>query len=217
MDFEKVGGIASIVQVFLWVFLIIIFFILFPRLGLVSLTDLADPVKNIAAWQSSSAAFYLKGMDFILWCPTLIILVLALRNRLLNETPILMMISVIGATIAGALYLPAGIIEITGKGQLFHSNDISAFNAMMVASNCLSQAADFAFGWTILLIGSAGIKTLKLSRILSWILIIEGICWIIFFVVKPLGLLGIILGIIANSWLGIILLRSSNNLDMVKE
>jgi hypothetical protein len=217
MNFEKLGGIASIVEVFLSVFLIAFAFILFPRLGLGSLSDLADPIKNMAAWEASPTTFYLRGIDVILWCPTFIILVLALRNLFLNDTPILMMISVIGATIAATLWLFSGVIEIAGKEQIALAKDISAFRAITVTYNCLAAAGDFAFGWVILLIGSAGIKTSKLPRILSWILIIEGICFVLFFAVKPLGILGLILAIISNLWLGIILISGRNNQNTAKE
>ena len=51
MNFEKIGGIASIVIVFLSVFLMVSVLILFPRLGIDFPSDIADPIKHMAAWE----------------------------------------------------------------------------------------------------------------------------------------------------------------------
>lgn len=213
MKIEKIGGIASIVEVFLTVFFMVSIFILFPRLGLDSPSAFYDPVKNMAAWEASPITFYLRGLGFLLLGVTFVILVLALRNRLLNSAPILMEISVIGASVMAALYLPTGIIEFISKEQIALTKDISAFSAMVFTATSLSVAGEFAFGCVVLLIGSAGIKTSKLSRMLSWLLIIEGICFILSFAVNALGILGCFLLIITNLWLGIILISDRHNKD----
>lgn len=211
MNFEKIGGIASIVEVFLWIFLMVAISILFPRLGLVNSYDWADPIKNIAAWKASPNTFNFFHADIVLWGLTFVVLVPSLRSRLWDGAPNLMMLSIIGATIAASLWITSGALGIIGKEPIVNANDVSAFMVITVATHSLTNAADFVFGWVLLFIGVAGIKTSKLSQILSWVLIIEGICWILCYAIDPLGLLGFILGIVSNVWLGIILLGSKTN------
>lgn len=213
MNFEKIGGLASIVEVFLSVFLIVAIFILFPRIGLVAPDDWADPVKNIAAWEESPTTFYLIAIDLVLWSLTFVVLVLSLRNRLWNGTPNLMILSVIGASIAATLWLSSGALEIAGKEHIALAKDLSAFRVMNVTSYCLMSAGDFAFGWVLLLIGFAGIKTARLPHILNWILVVEGACFILDQALDILGFLGLILAIASNLWLGIILISSKTNAD----
>ena len=212
MNFEKIGGLASILEVFLSVFLLVTFFILFPRLGLLDPSDWADPIKNMSAWESSPNTIYFFHIDFVLWGLSFVVLALSLRSRLWEGAPNLVLLSVIGASIAAALWLSSGTLGMIGKEPIVYAEDISSFRVITITTHCLTTAGYFVFGWVILLIGSAGIKTSKLSNILSWVLVVEGICFILNVAVNLL-VVGLILAIISNLWLGIILIGSSINKD----
>jgi hypothetical protein len=131
---------------------------------------------------------------------------LALRDRLEAGALNLMKIALIGTSIASALWLAAGTIGIKVGFSIANANDISAFRSYFGIWLGLSLAGDFVFGWIILMVGCAGLKTSKLPRILGWLLTVEGIFFIGNLIQGLSGLVGTVLGIITQIWLGIVLL-----------
>jgi hypothetical protein len=206
MRFQRIAGVCSMVIAFLSVFLIVALVLLFPRLGLTP-TDWNDPVKGIAAWTASPTTFILWDIDFLLWAMAFVPLALALRYRLEAAAPSLAQIVLIGLSVASALWLAAGTVNIMGKPPIVVANDVSAFRSLSTISLGLGCGADFAFGWALLLVGWAGLKTAKLPKALDWLLLVEGACFILELATMVLSLVGLILAVITSIWIGTILLR----------
>jgi hypothetical protein len=208
MKLQKIGGFASIVSAVVCAICLVFLLLVFPLLGLVGPSDWIDPVKEIAAGSASPITFFLFNLEYILWSITLILIVLALRERMQASAPNLMRIVVIGASISCALWLATGLIAIVGTPSIVSAKDVSANRAVMGVFLGLSNAGDHALGWVLLLIGWAALKTRGLPRILSYLSVLAGIIGILQFAVQPLVFATLFLGIVWGLWLGVVLLRS---------
>ena len=211
MKLQKIGGFGSIGSAFLLAVFLVFLLLVFPRLGLVEPSDWYDPVRGLDAGSASPTTFFLFNLVVILWSIALILVVLALRERMQASAPNLMRIAVIAVSITCALWLAAGLIVIVGISSIVSAQDASAFRVMMVMYFGLSTAGDFALGWALLLIGWAALKTKGLPRILSCFSVLIGVVLIINFVVHhPLMMVSMLLSIVFFLWLGIVLLRSKS-------
>jgi hypothetical protein len=208
MKLQKIGGVGSIVHAFLCAISLVILLLVFPRLGLVGLSDLSDPVKGIAASNASPITFYISNLELVVWSIAAILVALALRERMQASAPNLMRIVVIGVSISCALWLAYGLIGIVGMPSIVSAKDASAYRAVVAVLSGLLFAGDHALGWALLLIGWAAVKTKRLSKILSYLIMLVGIVIILEFAVQPFLFVGLFLGIVWGLWLGIVLLRS---------
>jgi hypothetical protein len=208
MKLQKIGGVGSIGFACLCVIYLVFFLLVFPRFGLVGPSDWIDPVKSNAAWSTSPITIILMNLESILLSIALILIALALRERMQAGVPNLMRIVVIGASIACVLWLASALIDITGSPSIASAQDVSARRAVIAMYFGLIFAGDHALGWVLLLIGGAALKTRGLPQILSYLLMLCGILGILEFAVQPFMFVGLILGIIWGVWLGVVLLRS---------
>lgn len=209
MKLQKIGAYASIVQAFLSAFLLWILIVVLPRLGLVRPSDYNDPLKDIAARSASPITFLLLNLDYVLLSIALILIVLALRERMQADAPNLMRIAAIGASIFSALVLAWGVIGIVSMPSIVSVKDVSAVRAVLGVYLGLGAAGYHAIGWAFLLCGWAALKTGRLPRILSYLLVLVGIFSILMFAGgPPFGFVVLLLGIAWGLWLGVVLLRS---------
>ena len=208
MKLQKIGGVASIGFACLCAIFLVFHLVVFPRLGLVGSSDWIDPVKINAAWNTSPITFVLFNFEPILFSIALILIALALRERMQAGVPNLMQIVFIGVSIACALLLAAAIIEITVSPTIASAQNLSTRRAVTAMYLGLIFAGDHAMGWVLLLIGWAALKTRGLPRILSYLTMLYGIVLVLEFAVHPFMDVGVILGIIWGVWLGVVLLRS---------
>jgi len=208
MKLQKIGGVGSIGFACLCVIYLVFFLLVFPRLGFVGPSDWIDPVKSNAAWNTSPITFILINLESILLSIALILIALALRERMQAGVPNLMRMVVIGVSIACVLWLASALIDITGNPLIVSAQDVSAKRAVIAMYFGLIFAGDHAWGWVLLLIGWAALKTKSLPRILSYLSLLGGILGILEFAVQPLMFVFIFLGIVWGVWLGVVLLRS---------
>ena len=210
MKLQKIGGFGSIVTAILLIIALVIMLFVFPRLGLVGPSDWFDPVKGLDAANASPITFFLFSLVNILWSIAVILIVLALRERMQAGAPNLMRIAVIGVSIACALWLSGGLMGIVGMPSIVSAKDVSAYRAATAVLFSLVSSGDHAMGWALLLIGWAALRTGGLPRILSYISALKGIFMILQFVAQPLMVAEMLLGIVFYPWLGIVLLRSKS-------
>jgi len=207
MKLQRIGGVAAVVYYLLLVFFIVFGAVLLPRLGLVEPWN-PDPVKNITAWTDSPSTFFFGDLGFLLLGFASIVIVLALRERMEADTPSIMRIALIGASIACALYIAHAVIEIIGFPLIITANDTSALRAGMAVTLGLGIGGSHAMGWAWLLSGCAALKTAALPKMLACLLILTGILSMILFAVPPVMPVGTIAAIVSGLWLGIVLLHS---------
>ncbi len=208
MKLQKIGGVGSIGFACLCVIFLVFYLLVFPRLGLVESSDWINPVKINAAWSTSPITFVLFNLESILFSIALILIALALRERMQAGVPNLMQVVIIGVSIACALLLAAALIEISTSPTIASAQNLPTRRAVTAVYFGLIFAGDHALGWVLLLIGWGALKTKGLSLILSYLLMLYGVIVILEFAVPPFMFVGVILGIIWGVWLGAVLLRS---------
>lgn len=207
---QKVGGIAALLQALAFVALLVLILAVLPSLGIANPDDFFDPAKAIPAVTSAPAAVLnLLQMFFSL---SIVVVTLALRERLQAGAPSRMRMAVVAASIASALFLSTGILHFVGAGELgtIASRDQAAAANVYLAVNTVTDGliagAIFAAGWSFLLIGWAGLKG-GLPKLLSYILMLGGVLAVLGFLVPPFGLFGPVVNIVWSVWLGLVLWR----------
>lgn len=135
------------------------------------------------------------------------ILVIQFRERLQASAPNRMRVAMIAASIGSALFLATGITSFGGFPPIVAANDLAAFRILNVVTQGLINAAIFAYGWTGLLWGWAGLSTKGLPAVLCYILLLAGVVSVLTFVIPILGLLAVVINVVWAFWLGYVLLR----------
>jgi len=209
MHLRKIGAVMAFVLTIQ--FLLTLWFIVlaWPKEGpggWAALNGLAD---SIAAYIAGLAAtpFMLASLYNAVFCVPAIVLAVALQEHL-AEARHRMLLAVIGAAIAGGLWLAGGIIPVVTVPQIMAANDTSALRAVCGIAIGLILAATTAAGFAAVLVGSAGISTGRLPRLLCWLLIVGGVVEICEFAVPVFLIIDPTLGTIWSLWLGFLLLRS---------
>ena len=170
---------------------------------------LSNEALEAAAGTSPVTQFILHLLS-VIGGITVVLIVLAVRDRMANMAPNLMRIVVIGGSIGGALWLTATFTEIAGVPAILNAKDASAYIAAMALTDGLLGASEFALGWALLLIACAALKYRDLPKMLCYILALKGAVMIVTFGVSALQTAGAVLGIISYPWLGIMLLRKKS-------
>jgi len=208
MKLQKIGGVASIANAVLTVIFLLIFLVVFPRLGLMGPEDSMDPAKGIPAWGASPFTFFSFEIIYILYGIIFLLIMLALRERMQADAPILTRVALIVTSVTCTLWLAAGLVEHAVRLPIVNARDASAYRTAMGVFFGLSDGGDHASGWASLLIGVAALKTAKLPRVLGYLTVLVGLLFILDFLSLVLGLAGLCVWVIWSVWLGMVLLRT---------
>jgi len=206
MKLQKIGGVASIANAFLAAMWLVLIVVLFPRLGLAAPDDCMNPVKGIHAWAASPITFLVFDLEYILFSITWLLTVLAFKERMQADSPILTQVALIATAISCALWIAAGIVAYTGKLPIISAGDSSAYRAIMTVYFGLSNAGDHVYGWTFLIVAWVALKTAKLPRTLGCLLILIGLIFLFDFLSAVLGVIGLGILVIVSLWIGIVLI-----------
>ena len=209
MNLQRVGGIASVVNAFLWAFFLFILLVLFPRVGLVDPSVWRDAAKGIAAYSASPVTFSLLNLDFIPMSIATLLAILGIRQRLQADAQALMSITVIAGSIFSALWLAGALTEWGARASIAATKDLSAYLSLENSIQGLFSAAAHSLGWALLLSGRAALKSRKLPRIPICLAMVGGLLFLFEFVVTLFGFIGSAFFIVASFWLGIALLKST--------
>jgi hypothetical protein len=206
MRIQKIGGFSSIV-----LGCILAIYVVLVLLGVVQTVGWEDPVKALEAAASTSPVTQIIGhLLSVIGGITVVLIVLAVRDRMAIMAPNLMRIVVIGGSIGGALWLTATFTEIAGVPAILNAKDSSAYMAVMALTDGLLGASEFALGWALLLIACVALEHRDLTKMLCYILALKGAVMIVTFGVSALQTTGAVLGIISYPWLGVMLMRNKS-------
>ena len=195
---QKWGGFAS--------FLLGVSFIVAPMIYLVgNLRDAWGPFGY-------SMADLLYGP---VWAASLVTMVFALRERMVERAPRRMSLALLAAVLAAATMVLVACIRSANRNyhlihpylHLENNQTVLIVWATLVAG---VSAAGFHFlGWAMVLIGSAGWTTRLLPRVLSVLYLLAGIAsMFVYLLPKEEGLVALP-GLVISIWQGIFLLIAS--------
>jgi hypothetical protein len=216
MKLSKLGAVAAFILTLQFLATLAVAALSWPKgspFGISALNHLVDGIViYIGAFAAKPAPFLLANLCNALLCAPAIVLTLALRERM-PEARHRMLLAVIGASIAGALFLAGGIIPVVSLPQIIAANDLSAYRGVRGIVIGMMLAGTSAAGFALVLAGSAALSIGRLPRTLALLLVVGGMVEICEFAVPLILILDLILGVIWSLWLGVTLLISQEQLS----
>ncbi len=211
LSIRKWGGIAGLLQAVMSIVYLILL------VGLQGGPELFSSAANVSAEVHSPGriAFRLITLLFSL---TILVLAMALRDRLHEGAPERTRLMVVAASIASAVFvLDAVISAYAGPGLAsLAAQDLaqarSLTNVVDWVLNGMAGSYVFMTGWMAALAGSAAIGTGQLPRPLGWLLVLAGVVSILavllqfaFLSIPALQAVVLVLTLVWSAWLGIVL------------
>lgn len=213
MKLQKIGGYASIVLVCVVVAALMGALSIYSRYGFAEPGARFNPANVMTIYADSPIGARLSSLIGILIGVLLLLIALALQERMKAKAPNLMCLAVIAASVSCALYLTITISSTISLASMLDARDISVYRVALVIFAGLRSAASHAWGWALLLSGWAALKTNALPRTLSYIILLCGVMAIIRYILppfpNPFGLMVALLSAIGMLWLGVVLIRKS--------
>lgn len=216
MTSQKWGGLASFVLAVIFVIAPVIYLVALPAATGLALPDFADPFKlrPVLANPVFDLGDFLFGP---VWAASLVIAVFALRERLVASAPRRMFLAMLAASLSAALFVGGASLQTIGRHYTAihpEMNDTvyeSVFRASSIVVPGMTSAGRHFLGWTLIMLGSAGLASKKLPRALSILYLIGGVPSLVAYLVPGLGELVLALGVIWNIWQGILLWRGDES------
>jgi hypothetical protein len=213
MKLQKLGGWAAIISAFAGIAsFVLIQTIMYQGVDRGPGTDI-DPAKMMGAYHASPMAFrvfYILGVVSVI---VGLLIALALQERMQSKAPHLMRLAVIAASASSALGLTACISGFLRYTLIAGTGDASAYRSALVMFTCFTLTATNIWGWVLLLIGYSALRTRALPKILSYVILVDGIIEILQFVTfrtsldAPMGFADFVLVPMSMVWLGVVLIR----------
>jgi hypothetical protein len=210
---QKMGGIAALYEAAAYIVGMIGF------LTVVDVSSVADPVQKVALMADNLAFLYiLHLMVYVVWGIFMIVLALALYERLKAGSPAIMQIATVIGIFWGCVILISGMIHNVGMQtvvDLYGVNPTQAGTVWVTIESVLGGLAgsnEVIGGIWILLVSWTALRAGELSRVLNSIGVVVGVAGIISIVpaLAELFIYIFALGqIVWFIWLGIVLLRSN--------
>jgi hypothetical protein len=201
MKLQKLGGFAALAAMCLGV----IYLFLATSVSFES----SDLAKIMAAVSAAPVVF--KALNYlVIGCYfLLLILIVALHERMQADAPNLARIMLIAGTVGSAMQIAKAMIHLKAIEIIIPMQDLSAYRACVATASGIGSLGLHACGWGALLIGCAILKTRLFPKIPGWLFIAGGIAAILGFI-SPFPRLGDIIHSLvmpATIWIGIALLR----------
>lgn len=216
-SFQKAGGVAALAMAATWVAAFAVFLgVLVPAGYFDEGIAPVDRARIIADNQASASIGYL--VPYVLWGILMVVLSLALYDRLKAGAPAIAQTATAFGLIWAALVVASGLVAAHGiraVGELY-ATDAAQAGAVWAAVATIvgglgGEAGEVLGGVWLLLIGWAALRTRDLPRALCYLGIVLGVAGIIT-VIPPLEPAAFVFGvglIVWWVWLGIVTLRGS--------
>lgn len=213
---QKPGGIAALYGALAYILAIVGYLMVVGQVG-----DGVDPVQQVTTVVDNQNFLYLLNLlTYIVFGLFLVVLVLALYERLKTSSPSLMQIATAIALIWACAVIASGMVSNIGMGRVveLYNNDPALASTVWLAidsvANGLGGAGGEILGGSWILLASwAALQAKVFPRALNYLGILIGLAGLIS-VAPILGeLRGLIFGvgqIIWLVWLGIVMLRTSH-------
>ena len=211
-NLQKLGGLAALYEAVSYVAGMIFFLLVVDYLGVV------DPLERVAMLIDNEVGFYTMTLViYVVFGLALVVLALALHERLQASSPALMQVATAFGLIWATVLIASGMISNVGMAAVIalHADDpaqaATVWLAIDAVVNGIGGGVEIVGGLWSLLISWAALRSGGLPNALNYLGVAIGVAGIIT-VVPPLGEMGgIIFGlgqIVWFAWVGVVLLRN---------
>ena len=211
-NLQKMGGFAALYSGAALLVAMVGFLVVVDILGV------TDPLQKVAQLVENQAFLYfLNLISYVIWGIILVVLVLALNERLKADSPAMMQIATAIGLIWACIVIASGQVTNLGMGivvDLYGTDPAQASTVWMaidsVAQGLGSAGGEILGGTWFLLVSWAALRTGEFSKALNYLGVLIGVTGLIS-AVPGLSLVAAIFGlgkIVWSIWLGIVMLRS---------
>lgn len=215
-NLQKMGGFAALYSGAALLVAMVGFLVVVDTLGV------TDPLQKVTQLVENQAFLYfLNLISYVIWGIILVVLVLALNERLKADSPAMMQIATAIGLIWACIVIASGQVTNLGMGivvDLYGTDPAQASTVWMaidsVAQGLGSAGGEILGGTWVLLVSWAALKAGKLSRVLNYFGVVVGVGGLLSAVPALFGVFVIIFGlgkIVWSIWLGIVMLRSKTS------
>jgi len=206
-NLQRAGGMASLLNALIAVAtMVVVFGVLGPAVA-------ADPSRVAAIVRTQPVPLLLLEFFKMLSALAALTIVFAIQQRLSRSASQQARFTTIAGVISAILLLTAGIVGAIAialasrGGEARQTADVSMYVTLNAIVNGLGLAAVFANGVWYLLVSIVATKSGLLPRMLRYLGLPLGVACLIAFILPPIALLVLVLGLIWAVWLGVFLLR----------
>jgi hypothetical protein len=214
-NLQKMGGFAALYSGAALLVAMVGFLVVVDILGV------TDPLQKVAQLVENQAFLYfLNLISYVIWGIILVVLVLALNERLKADSPAMMQIATAIGLIWACIVIASGQVTNLGMGivvDLYGTDPAQASTVWMaidsVAQGLGSAGGEILGGTWVLLVSWAALRTGEFSKALNYVGVLIGVTGLIS-AVPGLSLVAAIFGlgkIVWSIWLGIVMLRSKTS------
>jgi hypothetical protein len=214
-NLQKMGGIAALYMAAAYIVGMVGF------LAVVDVSGVVDPVQKVALMVDNQAFLYIMHLIiYVVWGVFLVVLALALYERLKAGSPAIVQTATVFGLIWAAVIIVAGMIYNVGMGNvvdLYGKDPALAGTVWLTIDSVfegLGGSNEVLGGIWILLISWAALRAGELPRVLNYLGLAVGVAGIIS-VVPALAEIFIYIfalgQIVWFVWLGIVMLRSKTS------
>jgi len=212
-NLQKMGGIAALYLAAAYIVGMIGF------LAVVDVSSVADPVQKVALMADNLAFLYILHLFvYVVWGIFMVVLALALYERLKAGSPAIMQTATVFGIFWGCVIIISGMIQNVGMQTVvdLYGRDPSQAGTVWLTIETvvggLAGSNEIIGGIWMLLLSWAALRTGELSKVLNYLGVVVGAAGIIsivpaladqFIYIFALG------QIVWFIWLGILLLRSN--------
>lgn len=214
-NLQKIGGISALVEAAIYVVGMLFFLVI------VDYSAVVDPLQKVALLADNQTAMYVMNLIiYVVFGIFLVILALALYERLKAGAPAVMQVATALALIWAGLVIASGMVANIGTAVVvdLYSQDpaqaATVWLAIEAVADGIGGGNEIVGGLWTLLVSWAALRTDLLPRFLNYLGLVVGVAGILS-AVPALGEIGgMIFGlgqIVWFAWLGIAMLRSSQS------
>jgi hypothetical protein len=211
---QKIGGIAALYEAVAYVLGIVVYMVILDYSGVV------EPVQKVAFLLDNQACLYILTLFvYVIFSVFLVVLALALYERLKTGSPAIIQIATAFGMIWACIVISSGMIFIIGMDTVvdLYSKDqtqaVLVWLAIDTVFEGIGGGVELVGGLWMLLVSWGALRTGGLPRSLNYLGLVIGVVGILT-VVPALAVLQDVFGltqIIWFIWLGIVMLRSSQS------
>ena len=213
-NFQKIGGLAALYEAVALLIAMVGYLLILDTLSDV------DPVEKVALLVDNQTFLYLLNlMVYVIWGLALVVLSLALYQRLKAGSPALALIATAIGLIWATVLIAYGMISNYGMGIVvdLYSTDPAQAGTVWLAIESVAQGLGGASGeilggpW-VLLVSWAALRAGEFPKALNYLGLVLGVVGILSTIPALFLMLALVFGmgkIVWLIWLGIVMLRSN--------